>query len=85
MRLLLNVPQYAAVLNHRSLLARCAVPSSTAVTICVAVRYGKVVGTTVTSSPPDAEMADCMADVVRALSFPYDERMGTASISFSAL
>ena len=74
--------QYARILNHGGYIAACGTPDSTKVNICAAVQNGRAVGVTVTTDPPNAALASCIAGKVRAMSFPVHPKLDIVRTSF---
>lgn len=74
---------YGAVLNKGTYLNACGVPSSMAVTICAAVRDGRAVGITVTTTPGDEAIGGCVARAVQALSFPSSPLLDITRTTFA--
>jgi hypothetical protein len=70
------------VLNNGGYLAPCAVPTTSHVQICVAVQQGAAVGVTVALDPSDPDAELCVAQAVRALSFPSNPKMDVATVRF---
>ncbi len=80
----LSAGAYGSVLNKGTYLNSCGVPSSMSVNICAAVQNGRAVGVTVTTNPPNKGISSCVANAVRALSFPSHPRLDVTNTTFSA-
>ena len=78
----LTANQYASVLNHGSYITACGTPDSTKVNICAAVQNGRAVGVTVTTNPPSAPLANCIAGKIRAMSFPVHPKLDIVRTAF---
>jgi hypothetical protein len=74
----------ASVLENGAYLARCALPASTTLDICAAVRDGKVVGVSVTTQPRNAAISSCVRRAVAALRFPRSARLDVTRTRFEA-
>lgn len=74
--------QLGAVLNNGTYIAACGTPDSTKVNVCAAIQNGRAVGVTVTTNPPNAQLASCIAGKVRALSFPVHHKLDITRTSF---
>lgn len=61
---------YGGVLNNGGYVISCGAPMSMTVNICAAIQNGRAVGVTVTTDPPNAGIASCIAGRVRGLGFP---------------
>ncbi len=75
---------FASVLENGAYLARCAIPSRTALDICAAVQDGKVVGVSVTSDPRNPAINACVRRSVAALRFPQNARLEVTRTRFEA-
>jgi hypothetical protein len=75
---------YAAILENGAYLLRCGVPDSMALEICAAVQHGRAVGVTIESRPRNRSVQNCVANVVRGLSFPSHRRLDVTRTSFAA-
>jgi glucose/arabinose dehydrogenase len=60
----------------------CKVPRSTRVSIRVAVYDGAAVGTDITSKPKSAKIEQCVAGVVRTMSWPKVPSLNTMTFNF---
>jgi phosphate transport system substrate-binding protein len=81
---LVGAGAYQAVLNRGTYLVGCGVPSSMEVKICVAVRSGRAIAATVTSTPADRAIATCVGRAVQALSYPNSPGLDIATTVFTA-
>jgi hypothetical protein len=75
---------YATVLNGGAYLDTCKSPASSTVKICAAIRNGRAVAVTVTSTPGDEHTASCIGRAVQGLSFTTSPRLDVASTTFAA-
>jgi eukaryotic-like serine/threonine-protein kinase len=75
---------YGAVLNAGAYLDACNSPLRVGVKVCVAVKDGHAVGVTVSTSPGDDLLTNCIAQKVQALPFPVYARLDVASTTFAA-
>jgi hypothetical protein len=75
---------YASVLNGGAYLDTCKSPASSTVKICAAIRNGRAVAVTVTSTPGDERTASCIGRAVQGLSFTQSPRLDVASTTFAA-
>jgi hypothetical protein len=66
----LSDSQLALPLQDGAFLTRCGAPSSTHITIKVAVFDGLPIGVTVTTSPVDPALRDCIDAAVRVMQWP---------------
>jgi hypothetical protein len=66
--------QLSAPLLNPSLITRCGVPDDMKVKIQVAVKMGRAIGVTVTSSPPNPVIAACVDQAVRRLQWPVSTK-----------
>ena len=73
---------FAAVLENGAYLSRCAIPERTALEICAAVRDGKVVGVSATSSPRSPAINACVRRAVAGLRFPRSSRLDVTRTRF---
>jgi hypothetical protein len=76
--------QYAGILQNGRYLAGCAIPGRTVFEICAAVRDGRAVGITVTSSPSNASLNACVRRAVSSLKFPESPRLDVTHTRFDA-
>jgi hypothetical protein len=67
--------ELAGPMRDGTFLDACGVPSSTQVTVKVAIRHGRAVGVSVYPVPPSREMAGCIERHVRAMSWPSNAKM----------
>jgi hypothetical protein len=67
--------ELAGPLRDGSFLDACGVPSSTQVTVKVAIRNGRSVGISVYSTPPSQSIAGCVEEHVRGLQWPSNAKM----------
>jgi hypothetical protein len=62
-------------MREGTFLDACGVPSSTKVTVKVAIRNGRAVGVSVYASPPNREIGWCVERHVRGLQWPSNAKM----------
>ena len=67
--------ELAGPLRDGSFLDACGVPSSTKVTVKVAIRNGRAVGVSVYATPPNREMGWCVERHVRGFQWPSNAKM----------
>jgi hypothetical protein len=75
---------YGTVLNHGEYLIACGVGPATAVKICAAIRAGRAVAVTVTTTPGDERVSHCIGKAVEAMDFPTSPGLDVASTTFAA-
>lgn len=75
---------YGSILNEGTYVIGCSPPHSTAVRICAAIRGGRAVGVTVTTTPGDERLSKCIGKAVQSLDFPASPRLDVASTVFDA-
>jgi hypothetical protein len=73
---------FASVLENGAYLARCAIPSRTALEICAAIRDGKVVGVSVRSEPQSPAVNACVRRAVAGLRFARSPRLDVTRTRF---
>jgi len=73
---------FAAVLDNGAYLARCALPARTTVEICAAVRDGKVVGVSASTTPRDPALNACVRRAVAGLRFPKSPHLDVTRTRF---
>ncbi len=74
---------FAGVLDNGSYLDPCSVPGEMTVKICAAVQNGKAVGLTISTSPADSTIEDCVKQQVASLEFPAHPKMDVARTTFA--
>jgi hypothetical protein len=72
----------ASVLDNGVWIARCDIPMTTSVDLCVAIRGGKAIGASVVSRPASAAINACVRRRAASLSFPYSARVDIAKTHF---
>ncbi len=72
----------AHVLDNGVWIARCDIPMTTSVDLCVAIQGGKVIGASVSSRPASAAINACVKRRAASLSFPYSARVDLARTHF---
>lgn len=75
---------YASLLDNGRYLAGCRIPNHVRFEICAAVRDGRAVGVTVTTTPRNAGVAACVRAAVSRLSFPVSPRLDVTRTRFEA-
>jgi hypothetical protein len=73
---------YASILDNGRYLSGCRIPSSVRFEICAAVRDGRAIGVTVTTTPRNASVAACVRAAVSRLSFPSSPRLDVTRTHF---
>ena len=66
--------QLSAPLAHASFIGSCGAPDDMKVTIRVAVKMGRAVGVTVSTTPPSPGVAACVDRSVRGLQWPVSPK-----------
>ena len=72
----------AHVLDNGVWIARCDIPMTTSVELCVAIQGGKVIGASVSSHPASTAINACVKRRAASLSFPYSARIDLARTHF---
>lgn len=72
----------ARVLDNGVWIARCDIPMSTSIELCVAIQHGKVIGVSVGSHPASAAINRCVKRRALGLRFPYSPRVDVAKTHF---
>jgi hypothetical protein len=72
----------AAVLDNGVWIARCDIPMSTSIELCVAIQGGVVIGASVSSHPANAVINACLKRRAAGLHFPYSSRVDVAKTRF---
>ena len=67
--------ELAGPMREGTFLDACGVPSSTKVTVKVAIRNGRAVGVSVYATPPNREAGWCVEQRVRALQWPSNAKL----------
>lgn len=75
--------EYHSVLAQGSYLADCAGAYEADVSLCVAVREGRVVGVSARTEPPQPEIADCLRRVVASLTLEPNVGIDVTEVSFA--
>jgi hypothetical protein len=76
---------YAGILQNGGYLSGCSIPERTVFEICAAVRDGRAVGVTVTSSPASPSLNACVRRAVSRLKFPHNPRLDVTHTRFDAV
>jgi hypothetical protein len=76
---------YASILQNGRYLSGCSIPDRTVFEICAAVRDGRAVGITVTSSPASPSLNACVRRAVSRLKFPQNSRLDVTHTRFDAV
>jgi hypothetical protein len=76
---------YAGILQNGRYLSGCSIPDRTVFEICAAVRDGRAVGVTVTSSPASPSLNACVRRAVSRLKFPQNSRLDVTHTRFDAV
>lgn len=72
----------ARVLDNGVWIARCDIPMTTSVDLCVAIQGGKVIGASVSSRPSSAAINACVKRRAASLTFPFSARVDLARTHF---
>ena len=72
----------AGVLDNGVWIARCDIPMSTSIELCVAIKGGSVIGASVTSRPRNAAINACVKRRAAGLHFPFSSRVDIAKTHF---
>jgi hypothetical protein len=75
---------YASILQNGRYLTSCKIPDRTVFEICAAVRNGRAIGITVSSSPSTPALNACVRGAVARLKFPSNERLDVTHTRFDA-
>ena len=67
--------ELAGPMREGTFLDACGVPSSTKVTVKVAIRSGRAVGVSVYAAPPNREIGWCVEHHVRGLQWPSSAKL----------
>jgi hypothetical protein len=70
------------VLDNGVWIARCDIPMSTSIELCVAIQAGKVIGVSVSSHPASAAIDACVKRRAAGLRFPFSSRVDIAKTHF---
>lgn len=73
---------YQSILNRGEYFSGCGVPAEVRVTICAAIHHGRAVGVTVSTQPAATATHACIANGVRRLRFPDNERLDVVTTRF---
>jgi hypothetical protein len=76
---------YASILQNGRYLSGCRIPDRSVFQICAAVKDGRAVGITVSSSPPNAELNGCVKSAVSRLRFPVSPKLDVTHTRFDAV
>jgi hypothetical protein len=75
---------YAGILQDGRYLSGCNIPDRSVFEICAAVKNGRAVGITVSSSPPNAALNACVRRAVSRLKFPSNPRLDVTHTRFGS-
>jgi hypothetical protein len=76
---------YASILQNGRYLAGCSIPDRTVFEVCAAVKDGRAVGITITSSPASPALNACVRGAVARLKFPQNPRLDVTHTRFDAV
>jgi len=76
---------YASLLQNGRYLAGCSIPDRTVFEVCAAVKDGRAVGITITSSPASPALNACVRAAVARLKFPQNSRLDVTHTRFDAV
>ncbi len=74
--------QLAAPLRHASFVSGCGAPDDMKVSVRVAVKMGRAVGVTVSTTPPSAGVSACIDRSVRGLQWPVSAKTDFVSTNY---
>lgn len=71
----LSDAQLSAPMSDGTFVGECGAPDSMGVTVKVAIKMGRAVGVSVSTSPPSGDVAGCIDHHIRGLSWPVSPKM----------
>ena len=74
--------QLSGPMRNASFLGACGAPESMKVTVKVAIKRGRAVGVSVYTNPASTQVAWCVDDAVRNLSWPANARMDSFTTTY---
>ena len=74
--------QLAAPLRHASFITGCGAPDDMKVAVRVAVKMGRAVGVTVSTTPPNASVSACVDRTVRMVQWPVSPKVDFVSTTY---
>ncbi len=74
--------QLSAPMRNGAFVGECAAPDNMKVTVHVAIKMGRPVGVSVSTSPPDPDVAGCIDRYVRTFSWPSSPKMDSFKTTY---
>lgn len=74
--------QLAGPMRNGGFVGECGAPDSMKVTVKVAIKQGRAAGVSVSTSPPDADVAGCIDRYVRTFSWPSSAKMDSFTTTY---
>ncbi|MBS2011763.1 MAG: hypothetical protein JST00_02520 [Deltaproteobacteria bacterium] len=74
--------QLSAPMRNGAFVGECAAPDTMKVTVHVAIKMGRPVGVSVSTSPPDPDVAGCIDRYVRTFSWPSSPKMDSFKTTY---
>jgi hypothetical protein len=74
--------QLAAPMRSGAFAGECGAPDRMKVTVKVAIKTGRAVGVSVSTSPPDPDVAGCIDRYVRTFSWPSSSKMDSFTTTY---
>jgi hypothetical protein len=78
----LTDPQLAGPMRSGSFVGECGAPDSMKVTVKVAIKTGRAAGVSVSTSPPDPDIAGCIDRYVRTFTWPSSPKMDSFTTTY---
>ena len=74
--------QLSAPMRSGAFVGECGAPDSMKVTVKVAIKTGRAAGVSVSTSPPDPDIAGCIDRYVRTFSWPSSSKMDSFTTTY---
>lgn len=74
--------QLSAPMRSGAFVGECGAPDSMKVTVKVAIKMGRAAGVSVSTSPPDPDIAGCIDRYVRTFSWPSSSKMDSFTTTY---
>lgn len=74
--------QLTGPMRNGTFVGECGAPDSMKVTVKVAIKLGRAVGVSVSTSPPDPDIAGCIDRYVRTFSWPSNGKMDSFTTTY---
>jgi hypothetical protein len=74
--------QLSGPMRNGAFVAECGAPDSMKVTVKVAIKMGRVAGVSVSTRPPDPDVAGCIDRYVRTFSWPPSSKMDSFTTTY---